>query len=309
MTDINITINDQSILDDLISCNIQQSSGNYCNSISLELRSLNFWEECDPSVDFGELKIKIIIGETTQEFLCEERETNVADNSIGFTVWGRSKQALLSFPHSKSIIDTDETTHSWQTGDVLVEDLITEILTDYCPYDVTVNWNVENFIIYQDSFSVSNQSPVEIISTLAQVIGAELQANIDGSLSIDEYSVEAGESVVTLNDLDHIINFSESIDYPKGYNSVTIYGQETPEAEELVPYEISVLDFCTDEALSNVAIYIDDEYIGLTNEDGIKSLGYLTAGQSYSLKMTKVGYQDSDIDALNNDSFTAQDTG
>jgi len=306
MTDINITINDQSVLDDLISCNIQQNAGDYCNSVTLDLKSLNFWGECDPSTNFGELKIKVIIGDTTQEFLCEERESNLTKDAISFAVWGRSKQALLSMPYSQSIIDTDTTTNSWQTGDVLVEDLITEILTNYCPYTVTVNWNVENFAIYQDSFSASNQSPIEIISTLADVIGAEFQANLDGSLSINEYSVEEGDSVVSINDLDHIINFKESINYPTGYNAVTIYGQETPESEDLVPYEISVLDFCSDEAIANVQIYLNGSYIGVTDSTGIKSLGYLTPGTSYTLKMTKTGYQNSDVDALNNDSFTVQ---
>jgi|GEM_PF-4170808 len=223
-TPINIIIDNRSVIDDVIQCDIDQAEGQYCSSVSLSLKSKSFWALCDPTTNFGALRIKVVIGVTTYQFLVEERDTTPSRAGVAFTVWGRSKQALLSKPYSKTINDTDDTSHPWQTGNTTASAIVAYVVSNYCPYSVTVNWNAGDFAVYADSFSVSGQSPVDVISSLAGVIGAELVAAADGSLSAEAYSVDEGASVQSYNDLDDIVQLSESIDYPSGYNAVTVYG-------------------------------------------------------------------------------------
>lgn len=240
-TPLNIKISDQTVLDDIDSCRIESNDTDFCKSATLEFKSNRFWVLCDPNYRqriatrtpggpsyeipfFGKLRIDIIIGATTYQFLIEERDSNVQKTGVVFSVWGRSKQALLDKPYSKNILDTDTSGHPWQTGNNKVSTIISYILTNYCPYSVTVTWNVEDYIVYKDALSINNQSPKEIISALAEAIGAELVPHDDGSLSIESYSVAEEASVATYNDMDDIVQLSESIEHASGYNAVTVYG-------------------------------------------------------------------------------------
>ena len=226
-TPVNIIIDNKTVLDNIVSCEIQQREGQFCRTVSLQFSSQSFWALCDPAINFGELRIKVVIGNTTYEFLAEERDSDVSTSGVAFSVWGRSEQALLARPYSENINDTDDTSHPWQTGNTTASAIISHIVTNYCPYSVTINWNVDDFAVYEDTFSVSNQAPIDIISALANVVGAELKANADGSLSIEEYSVEEGTSLTSYTDLDDITQLNESIDYPSGYNAVTVYGYDS----------------------------------------------------------------------------------
>lgn len=225
-TPINIIIDNKTVLDDVESCEIQMQDSDYCLSVSLSLKSKRFWTLCDPVTKFGTLRIKVVIGSDTYKFLAEERDTSPSVAGVGFTVWGRSKQALLVSPYSKTITDTDTTNHPWQTANTTASAIVAYVVSNYCPYAVTVTWNAGDFAVYKDSFSVSNQSPVDIISSLASVIGAELVADADGSLSVEAHSVAEGTSVQSYNDMDHIVQLSETIGYPSGYNAVTVYGYD-----------------------------------------------------------------------------------
>jgi len=257
MIPVNVIIDNKTVIDDLVSCEIQQREGDFCNSASIELKSQQFWELCDPTTDFGELRLKIVIGNTTYEFLCEERESNVSPAGIGFKVWGRSKQALLATPYSQTITDTGDTSHPWQTGDTTAQAIISHVVSNYCS-SVTVNWNVDDFPVYQDTFSVSNQSSLDIISSLATAIGAELKAHTDGSLSVETYSIEEGTSLVSYTDLDKIVELNENIEYPSGYNAVTVYGYD--EAAKKDSYLNATDDNDEDTTCENAEHYVKVYY-------------------------------------------------
>jgi hypothetical protein len=53
---------------------------------------------------------------------------------------------------------------------------------------------------------------------------------------------------------------------------------------EPVPVELSVADFCSDEIVENVNVFLDGKFIGQTGEDGKIFLGYLIPGRTYQLK-------------------------
>jgi hypothetical protein len=232
-TPINVLIDGKSIVKQFDHVSIKFSEGTYCNSIDLSVISKELWDKFDPITFFGKLKLEVPIGSTNYAFLIEERNTTVGIPGISFTVWGRSAQALLDRPYSNTVNDEEEKIHPWQIDDVKVKDII-EYAIDYCCSSdikdkVSVHWDVEDFTVYKDTFSVSHNSPIEIISTLAGIIGAEFVANADGSLTVQEYSVKEGSSVQEYNDVDHIVSLNDEIVYPIGYNAVTVNGYGSKE--------------------------------------------------------------------------------
>lgn len=73
---------------------------------------------------------------------------------------------------------------------------------------------------------------------------------------------------------------------------------------EPVPYSLEVKDFCSDTLLAGVTVYLDGAMIGQTDVNGVVQLGALTPGRTYQVRMQKDGFVDSNMDKLNNDSFT-----
>jgi len=71
-----------------------------------------------------------------------------------------------------------------------------------------------------------------------------------------------------------------------------------------VAVDLEVSDFCSEEVIEGVQVYLDGVSKGTTNSNGRLYLGMLVPGTTYNLKMTKSGYVDSDSDVLYNDSFT-----
>lgn len=90
-----------------------------------------------------------------------------------------------------------------------------------------------------------------------------------------------------------------------GGGSSTGGGQTEPPQSQVTstPYAITVLDYSTNAALDGVTVYLNGVVKGTTDANGRVSLGNLLPG-NYTLKMTKLGYFNSDEDGLNNDYFT-----
>lgn len=225
-TPINILLKNHSILNDIETCDVKMTEGNSCIEVSLSFQSMKWYADCDPEDNFGDLIIKVIIGSTIYEFLCEERSTDVNVSNVSFTAWGRSKHAYLWVPFSKVITDTEDTAHPWQTANRSASYIVDYVVSNFCPYSVTVTWNAYDFTVYEDELNLNNQSPIQVISRLADVIGAEIVANVDGSLTVQAYSVAEGTSVASYDDLDDIVQLSEKVPTPLGYNAVTIYGYD-----------------------------------------------------------------------------------
>jgi hypothetical protein len=68
---------------------------------------------------------------------------------------------------------------------------------------------------------------------------------------------------------------------------------------------MTVRDACTKETLPDAAVYINGRYTGKSDSEGVLRLGSLKKG-TYSLKITKSGYQSTDQDNIRNDWFTVE---
>jgi len=89
--------------------------------------------------------------------------------------------------------------------------------------------------------------------------------------------------------------------------SVTYSGDDSEEAEP-VPVTLRVRDFCSDDSLDNVLVYVNGVFKGATTIEGTLYIGLLRSGSVHDLLMTKEGYIDSNLDVLYNDSFTVPDS-
>jgi len=68
---------------------------------------------------------------------------------------------------------------------------------------------------------------------------------------------------------------------------------------------MTVRDACTKETLSDAHVYINGKYTGKSDTEGIIRLGSMKSA-TYSLKITKDGYQPTDEDTISNDFFTVE---
>jgi hypothetical protein len=241
-TKINILIQGESCIAQLVpfrkgsltSWTIQQDMGGI-NSVRLSLAGEQFFAACRPPAPsddrFGELDIRVIIGDVAYDFLIEERSTTYSPDGLTFQVWGRSKQALLTTKYAPNVSDTDDTAHPWQTGNTTAVEAIAHVLTEYGGDAVAVGWTPEDYPIYQGTLNVSNQAPIDFIRMLAEEIGADVRGEIDGSLSVIPYEI-TGVHIESYNDLDDIVALSEDVEAPQGYNAVTIYGYGTGPFDE-----------------------------------------------------------------------------
>lgn len=287
-TQINVFKGTRSIIKWFQSMTISMTDG-FCHSIDLSLNSLDLWDEFDPNINKGELTIKVLIGTTTYEFMCEERDVPIDPNGSTFSVWGRSRQARLDVPYARTVKDTEDTDHPWQTGDVSVSEIISYIISNYCDYPLTFYWNVEDFLVKEGTFSVDEQTPISIISSFADIIGAKLTAHPDGSLTVDYYSVEEETPVASYNDFDHIVSLNESNQYTEGYNAITVGGKNSDISPQI---QHEVLEDDEEENNSwqvnvprTVRVYYYHQDYGKENdkEKGISILTYPLSGVSVTV--------------------------
>lgn len=232
-TPINIEIDGESILpSEFESCTIQGASGVFSRSISISFSGPRLYSLCNPLTNKGQVRVKVSIGSSAHWFLIERREAESEFGRAGFSVWGRSKQAILAAPFAERIRDEEGGSHPWQTGNVLFSAVIDYVAENYSEYDGTITLNAPDFMIYAGSLTVSDVTPAEIISELVDAAGYELQAGTDGSLSIDLFETAAGEPVRDFFDLDEVVSIGENILGPSGYNAVTVSGGQDDAAAD-----------------------------------------------------------------------------
>ncbi|WP_022852022.1 carboxypeptidase-like regulatory domain-containing protein [Limisalsivibrio acetivorans] len=81
------------------------------------------------------------------------------------------------------------------------------------------------------------------------------------------------------------------------------YTEETD--SDLRQVTLNVRDACTGEDVEGANVYLNDKFAGVSRVDGTLPLGLIRRG-TYSLRITKEGYADSDSDNIRNDSFTVE---
>lgn len=100
------------------------------------------------------------------------------------------------------------------------------------------------------------------------------------------------------------------VGYDDSYASLTVdYIETTTTLSDIV---LIIKDIVSDEIIkdANVVVSLNgiQTYSGVTNSNGKVTIPDLIVGSTYDLKVTATNYLDSDVDYLNNDSFTVPST-
>jgi hypothetical protein len=297
------------ILIDGISCrnrlsgaSITQQESDILTHVELVFKDTTFFSQCSITAGSGPgtERITVRVGEditdpnrhTLYKFLLEERSASEA--GLQFTVWGRSKAAILTEPFSPTITKTYEN----MNASTIVSDLAGSI---------PIVWGIDDHVHYE--FNVDGY-PLDAIQQLAEVIGGVVRATPEGSLVVRrKFPARPRDlirgDIVTGNVLDRysaIVEADYSEEQPQ-YNAVDVLGggkysswdfsieaendciepgtpaffkvYHSPGITIYNPNESGVVGYqvCTTISLAevnnlNVVETITDEYIDIINEAG-----------------------------------------
>ena len=215
---------------DNVNINIQED--NYVNEVSINFNKDSwslFNTLCNPKTNWGTERITITLNGTDYNFLLEKRTSSMTNEGKVFSVWGRSKAALLDLPYAIPITDTEDSTNYWQSPIYArtAGEIVNHLLIGT---GISAQFLIDDFTVYSTNFSVANQTPIQIINRLIQVPGGRVRSDIDGNLIIDykEYGTNfyADLPAIEFTDIDEIIQLDEDINEPPGYNRVRVVGYE-----------------------------------------------------------------------------------
>jgi len=116
------------------------------------------------------------------------------------------------------------------------------------------------------------------------------------------YSTVGKRATLNVSSLDEEVGVLVAVERGADLASATINYEA--DLSNPIPISLRVSDFCSDLPVDVVSVYVDGNFKGWTNIEGILYIGELRPGTMHTLKMTREGYVDSDLDILYNDSFT-----
>lgn len=230
---VTIKVDDTKVHNYIESVDIEFSEDSYVNSISIGFKSeldsataINLFATlCDPDTNWGTERISATINGTEYKFLLEKRTSSIKADGKSFSVWGRSKAATLDLPYTEPYVDAEDAAYIWQQSNTFASTIINNVLSST---DMTCDFNIDDFPVYSDNFTVLNMTPIQIINKLVQVPGGRLRSKPDGNLVAEykNYTVPSDSTSVVqvFTELDELVQVDEIIENPIGYNKVEVSG-------------------------------------------------------------------------------------
>lgn len=248
---LSILIDDEDITDLVESWNIEINEDNFTNAVELNFLDFALFRKCNVVANKGIERIKIIIGTDIHKFLIEQRDIDESADRVSFNVWGRSKNALLGMPYTAPLTDGDETNFPWQGNDPIMAKTILDWCVSYynsnrdslfptlsLKYDDgTSNFFSSEYLVYPANFTVSSQTLDQIMQMIIDDFAMMVWDYRDEKIHIkfpkqgkyrwDTYLSDS-TSFVSYTDIDSIVQLSEEVNYPEGFNYVLVKGVEEP---------------------------------------------------------------------------------
>ncbi len=229
----------------IASWEIKVSEDNYTNIVSLVFASGDFFSDCDPSIRIGQKRIKVTIDGIDFEFMLERRTLTRNSTENAFVVWGRAYISTLDLPYAipiqdKEVVkdvstgiwsspsDPEYVPNIWQIGDCMVSNLMEDVIGGL----FTLDFQIDDSIVRQGSFTAKGETPISIVNKFAGVIGAHVRTDLDDKVVVKYWKHNVtGDTVATFTDQQDIFLLDEKISFPGGYNKVLIRGYEDPITE------------------------------------------------------------------------------
>jgi hypothetical protein len=130
----------------------------------------------DPDLNGGPVEIELTINEYTWRFVVIRVSDNYSYGSGSYTFKASSLAVELADPYAP------KTTKTWSSA-VYANALVSQELS---PYGWTADWNILDWMIDANVFSVQNAAPADTIKRVAQAVGGVVQADpVSKILSFD----------------------------------------------------------------------------------------------------------------------------
>jgi len=197
--------------------NIEGSRDQYCLSCEVRLSGQDYYTQVKILDD-----LDITVEGITYLFFVEAKQRNRKHGAINYTIKGLSKTALLGAPYSEPL-----------SGEY--SGLASSIVNNLAP-DYMINWNTVDWVIPPDTLLVTDQTPLEIIRNIVASVGAIIQTEPNGEITIEPaYPVAVPDwNTVTpayvLSDAFDFLTTNENYEHKPGYNRYKIGDELTEES-------------------------------------------------------------------------------
>lgn len=214
--DWDVKFNAVSIRDQIVSFTIRESKGMYVRELTLVSADPAFYTQfsySDLPTATVEVLTKTGVDWVSQgEFYIEKPV--IAANEDGTTspgVWGRSGSAKTGQPFAQKI------SKYWER-DTTFNSVVNEMAV-LC--GITITLEVDDYNIVANTYVVDNLYPIDVITELADFIGAYVSCTNDGNLVIKEDTFHPLVATHTVTD-DDIVDVSENQELPDFGNRIRI---------------------------------------------------------------------------------------
>jgi len=202
-----------------ISCD----ENSYCYSVSATLIDQDNWALCTA----GSAMVVTVNG-TSYGCIIDTRGRQRSFGETVYTVYGRSATKQLDFPYADPVTQEYSSANAYAIANALCT-----------ASGITLQWDVINWTIPDNTLVASAQSPLEIIKQLAEACGGVLQSNAAGTTLIVRYAYPVSPTCFndqaadeTLTDTTHIISVNEQFEKRAGHNKVRVSNKSIADADE-----------------------------------------------------------------------------
>jgi hypothetical protein len=195
--------------------------------------------------------LEIYTGYDTFTFTIDSRTKNRIIGITSMTVSGTSLTADLGFPYATPItkmFDSD-----------LVSNIAIALASPF-----TLEWNTVDWTMPDNTLSVVDQFPIDIIKTLAEVCGAVVLTTPDNILKVyPKYPINPSEwddstAELIISDDTDIISQNEVDEIRSGHNKIRLFNHNIVENESVAIEEVSI-DTITNEEETETTINTYDD--------------------------------------------------
>jgi hypothetical protein len=182
---------------------------------------------CDPDTNYDQERIVVGINSVEHKFLLERRKSAINSKKISFSVWGRSKGALLDVPFSNPFKEGDDIVDDVAENTYYASEIINKAITA-SGKSVSVTFSIHDYQVFAGSYTIEGKSPIEVIKDLAEVPGGRVRSRKNGNLIVDykPYNPAFITPAIEYSEVDTILQLDETIVRPPGYNRVRVVGDE-----------------------------------------------------------------------------------
>ena len=206
---------------DFYSISISGDEDSWLWSFNVEIEDVGVWQLLQSNTD-QLLVLEASVNGHNFRFITEGRSKSRRRGKTSYSIAGRSPTVVLGDRYAEQI------TKTW--GETTAQTVAQELCSGT---GVALDWQTVDWPLASGKLAVKNKRPIDVIRTLANVVGAVIQSTPKGDLVVrprhpvspTRYGDVEPDEVIT--DADDIFDISEGWEHRPGYNSIDITDKGT----------------------------------------------------------------------------------